>query len=154
MSRCERITHRIPMSTNAYRKAVVSGQYLDVAESEVDQETTQIQESLDKISGMSPAGEEEELSLLEFHVDYDLPGFEDMGEDDEPTGIKLPYVITLDEVSGQVVGVRRNWNEDDDKKVRKEYFIHSFLCGKTIMGKLFSSPYLPTHTSAILGFLK
>ena len=127
MSRCERITHRIPMSTNAYRKAVVSGQYLDVAESEVDQETTQIQESLDKISGMSPAGEEEEMSLLEFHVDYDLPGFEDMGEDDEPTGIKLPYVITLDEVSGQVIGVRRNWNEDDDKKIRKEYFIHYLL---------------------------
>jgi hypothetical protein len=127
MSRCERITHRIPMSTNAYRKAVVSGQYLDVAESEVDQEATQIQESLDKISGMSPAGEEEEMSLLEFHVDYDLPGFEDMGEDDEPTGIKLPYVITLDEVSGQVVGVRRNWNEDDDKQIRKEYFIHYLL---------------------------
>jgi len=127
MSRCERITHRIPMSTNAYRKAVVSGQYLDVAEAEVDQQPTQIQESLDKISGMSPAGEEEEMSLLEFHVDYDLPGFEDMGEDDEPTGIKLPYVITLDEVSGQVVGVRRNWNEDDDKQVRKEYFIHYLL---------------------------
>ena len=127
MSRCERITHRIPMSTNAYRKAVVSGQYLDVAESEVDQEATQIQESLDKISGMSPAGEEEEMSLLEFHVDYDLPGFEDMGEDDEPTGIKLPYVITLDEVSGQVVGVRRNWNEDDNKQIRKEYFIHYLL---------------------------
>lgn len=127
MSRCERITHRIPMSTNAYRKAVVAGQYLDIAEAEVDQEATQIQESLDKVTGVSPAGEEEEMSLLEFHVDYDLPGFEDLGEDDEPTGIKLPYVITLDEVSGQVVGVRRNWKEDDDKTIRKEYFIHYLL---------------------------
>lgn len=127
MSRCERITHRIPMSTNAYRKAVVAGQYLDLAEPEVDQEATQIQESLDKVTGVSPAGEEEEMSLLEFHVDYDLPGFEDLGEDDEPTGIKLPYVITLDEVSGQVVGVRRNWDEDDDKTTRKEYFIHYLL---------------------------
>lgn len=127
MSRCERITHRIPMSTNAYRKAVVSGQYLDLAEAEVDEDATKIQESTDKITGMSPAGEEEEISLLEFHVDYDLPGFEDLGEDDEPTGIKLPYVITLDEVSGQVVGVRRNWDEKDDRNVRKEYFIHYLL---------------------------
>ena len=127
MSRCERITHRIPMSTNAYRKAVVAGQYLDIAEAEVDQEATQIQESLDKVTGVSPAGEEEEMSLLEFQIDYDLPGFEDLGEDDEPTGIKLPYIITLDEVSGQVVGVRRNWNEDDDKRIRKEYFIHYLL---------------------------
>jgi hypothetical protein len=127
MSRCERITHRIPMSTNAYRKAVVSGQYLDIAETSVDQETTQIQESTDKITGVSPAGEEEEISLLEFQIDYDLPGFEDLGEDDEPTGIKLPYIITLDEVSGQVIGVRRNWDEDDEKRLRKEYFIHYLL---------------------------
>jgi len=127
MSRCERITHRIPMSTNAYRKAVVSGQYLDIAETSVDQETTQIAEATDKITGVSPAGEEEEISLLEFQIDYDLPGFEDLGEDDEPTGIKLPYIITLDEVSGQVIGVRRNWDEDDEKRLRKEYFIHYLL---------------------------
>jgi len=127
MSRCERITHRIPMSTNAYRKAVVSGQYLDLAESSVDQEATQIEEATDKITGVSPAGEEEEMSLLEFQIDYDLPGFEDLGEDDEPTGIKLPYIITLDEVSGQVIGVRRNWDEDDEKRLRKEYFIHYLL---------------------------
>jgi hypothetical protein len=127
MSRCERITHRIPMSTNAYRKAVVSGQYLDLAESSIEQETTQIEEATDKITGVSPAGEEEEMSLLEFQIDYDLPGFEDLGEDDEPTGIKLPYIITLDEVSGQVIGVRRNWDEDDEKRLRKEYFIHYLL---------------------------
>jgi hypothetical protein len=127
MSRCERITHRIPMSTNAYRKAVVSGQYLDLAESSIEQEATQIEEATDKITGVSPAGEEEEMSLLEFQIDYDLPGFEDLGEDDEPTGIKLPYIITLDEVSGQVIGVRRNWDEDDEKRLRKEYFIHYLL---------------------------
>lgn len=127
MSRCERITHRIPMSTNAYRKAVVAGQYLDIAETEIDQDPTEIQESIDKATGVTSSGEEEEMSLLEFHVDYDLPGFEDLGKDDEPTGIKLPYIITLDEVSGQVIGVRRNWNEDDDKKQRKEYFIHYLL---------------------------
>ena len=127
MSRCERITHRIPMSTNAYRKAVVAGQYLDIAETEIDQDPTQIQESLDKVTGVTASGEEEEMSLLEFHVDYDLPGFEDLGEDDEPTGIKLPYIITMDEVSGQVIGVRRNWDEKDEKKRRKEYFIHYIL---------------------------
>ena len=123
MSKCERITQRVHMSINAYRKAVASGMYLDMAQ-EGEQNTftsTDIQDAIDKISGLSPSGEEEEVSLLEFHVDYDLPGFED--ED----SIRLPYIITVDETSGQVLAIRRNWNEDDKKCCRKEYFVHYML---------------------------
>lgn len=123
MSKCERITHRVHMSINAYRKAVVSGMYLDMAQSSeaATYATSDIQEAVDKISGMSPSGEDEQITLLEFHVDYDLPGFED--ED----GIRLPYIITVDEDSGSVLSIRRNWDEDDKKCCRKEYFVHYML---------------------------
>jgi len=67
------------------------------------------------------------MQLLEFMVDYDLPGFEDKDEDGEPTGIKLPYVITIDENSSRVVGVRRNWQESNELKLRKEYWVHYML---------------------------
>jgi len=127
MSRCERITHRVPMSTNDFRKAVVNGQYLDVAEPEKTTAPSQIQKEKDKLTGVSQSGEEEEINLLEFQLDYDLPGFEDTDEDGEPTGIKLPYIITLDEVSGEVVGVRRNWIEGSPIHERKEYYIHYLL---------------------------
>jgi hypothetical protein len=74
-----------------------------------------------------PSGDEEEIYLLEFQVDYDLPGFEDKDEDGEPTGIRLPYVVTIDEVSERVVGVRRNWKEKEDLKERQEYYVHYLL---------------------------
>ena len=123
MSKCERITQRVHMSINAYRKAVASGMYLDMAREEEQTAftTSDIQDAIDKISGLAPSGEEEEVTLLEFHVDYDLPGFED--ED----GIRLPYIITIDETSGQVLAIRRNWDEDDKKCCRREYFVHYML---------------------------
>jgi hypothetical protein len=57
----------------------------------------------------------------------DLLGFEDVDEKNNETGIKLPYVVTIDENSGQVVGIRRNWLEDDELKCRREYFVHYVL---------------------------
>jgi len=90
MTECERITYRVPMSMNSYRKAVVRGQYLDLAEPSTDIEQSQIKEAQDKELGVSPSGEEEEIFLLEFQVDYDLTGFEDKDKNVKPTGIKLP----------------------------------------------------------------
>ena len=124
MSKCERITCRVPMSMNSYRKAVVNGQYIDAASSEQDTQTTQIRDQVNKITGLQPSGEEEEITLLEFQVDYDLPGCEDVDDEGEPTGIKLPSVITLDESSGKTIGVRRNWKEEGNKQERQEYYIH------------------------------
>jgi hypothetical protein len=127
MSKCERITHRVFMSENAYRKSVVAGRYLDAAEISDESAPSQIQETVNKITGQSPSGDQSEVVLLEFQVDYDLPGFEDMDEDGEPTGIKLPYIVTMDEGSNRIVGVRRNWREDDELRSRKEYYIHYLL---------------------------
>lgn len=130
MSECQRITHRVYMSVNDYRKAVVRGQYLDTAQPRLVAESQQsiIQKEENRIIGIAPTGgNDEEMTLLEFQIDWDLPGFEHKDGDGEPTGIKLPYVITLDEVSGDVVGIRRNWREGDKLYARKQYYIHYLL---------------------------
>lgn len=129
MSQCPRITHRIAMDSNDFRKRVVAGEYLDVNVSAlgVPADASQIRYSVDKQTGVVESGSPEELFLLEFQVALDIPGFEDVDEDGEPTGIKLPYVVTLDESSGRVLSVRRNWTEGDDKRERREYFVHYVL---------------------------
>lgn len=129
MSQCPRITHRIPMNSNEFKKRVVAGEYLDlgILPETVNSNTSDIQESVDRQTGLTPSDQAEEVFLLEFQVDYDIAGFEDLDEDGNPTGIKLPYVITLDETSGDVVGVRRNWKEGDELKRRNNYFVHYVL---------------------------
>jgi hypothetical protein len=129
MSQCPRITHRIPMNSNEFKKRVVAGEYLDLGIlPETDgSNTSDIQESVDRQTGLNPSDQAEEVFLLEFQVDYDIAGFEDLDEEGNPTGIKLPYVITLDETSGDVVGVRRNWKEGDELKRRNNYFVHYVL---------------------------
>ena len=129
ISECPRITHRISMDENEFRKRVVAGEYLDVVIDPENDPTNgdRIRYSIDRITGLEPSGEPEEIFLLEFQVDLDIPGFEDVDDKGEPTGIKLPYVVTLDENSGQIVGVRRNWLEDDEYKCRREYFVHYVL---------------------------
>jgi hypothetical protein len=70
------------------------------------------------------------LHLLECHVNLDLEGFEDKDQDGEPTGIKLPYIVTLEEGSKEVLSVKRNWDAQDAKKEKKQYFVHfKFLPG-------------------------
>ena len=129
MSECERVTHRIYMSTNAYKKAVMRGQYLDTAMAQATNigSQTQIRKEVDKLTGISATSDEEELSLLEFEIEYDLEGFEHKDEDGEPTGMALPYIITMDENSMDVVGVRRNWKEGDKLFRPKQYYVHYML---------------------------
>jgi hypothetical protein len=129
VSQCPRITHRIAMDSNEFRKRVVSGEYLDVdADSQnQDSDPSQIQAAVDKVTGVQPTDDVEEIFLLEMQVDLDIPGFEDKDEDGEITKIRLPYVVTMVEDSLQVVGVRRNWDEDDELKVRRDYFVHYVL---------------------------
>ena len=129
ISECPRITQRIAMDTNEFKKRAFAGEYLDV---EVDPQNTptggnRIQSAINQVVGISEGGEPEEIFLLEFCVDLNLYGFEDMDEEENETGIKLPYVVTIVEDSGKVVGVRRNWLEDDELKKRREFFVHYVL---------------------------
>jgi hypothetical protein len=129
ISECPRITQRIAMDTNEFKKRAFAGEYLDI---DVDPQLdpsggNQIRSAIDKVVGVSDGGEPEEVFLLEFCVDLNLYGFEDRDEEENETGIKLPYVVTVVEASGAVVGVRRNWLEDDELKLRREYFVHYVL---------------------------
>ena len=129
MSECPRITHVVPMSVNDYRKAVLRGQYLDTAveRSTADEGNNIIQKETDRVTKITPNADDEEMELLEFQIDYDLEGFEHMDEDGEPTGLRLPYIITIDRTSGSTIGVRRNWNESDELFRRKQYYVHYML---------------------------
>jgi hypothetical protein len=129
ISQCPRLTHRIAMDSNEFRKRVLAGEYLDVP---VDLEPTpvdpsQIQAAIDKVVGVQPTDSAGEVFLLEMLVDLDIPGFEDLDESGNPTKIKLPYVVTLADDTLRVVGVRRNWKEDDELKRRRNYYVHYVL---------------------------
>ena len=129
VSQCPRLTHRLAMDSNEFRKRIVAGEYLDVP---IDLEPTpadpsQIQAAIDKVVGIQPTDSAGEVFLLEMLVDLDIPGFEDVDENNEPTKIKLPYVVTLAEDTLKVIGVRRNWKEDDKLQRRRNYYVHYVL---------------------------
>jgi hypothetical protein len=129
VSQCPRLTHRIAMDSNDYRKRALAGEYLDIFldtyASPAD--ANQIQEAVDKITGIQPTDDAGEIFLLEQLVDLDLKGFEDKDENGDLTGIKRPYVVTLAEDTLKVVGIRRNWKEEDKKFRRRNYFVHYVL---------------------------
>jgi hypothetical protein len=129
MSQCARITHRIAMDANDFRKRVVAGEYrdLNIQTSATPADPSPIQAATDKVVGVQPVDDIGEVFLLEMLVNLDIPGFEDKDSSGEPTGIKLPYVVTLAEDSLQVVGIRRNWRENDPLKNRRNYFVHYVL---------------------------
>ena len=129
MSECPRITHVVPMTVNDYKKAVLRGQYLDNAQerSTADVGNNIIQKETDRVTKIAPNADDEEMELLEFQVDWDLQGFEHKDEEGNLTGIKLPYIITVDKTSGATVGVRRNWKEGDELYRRKQYYVHYML---------------------------
>ncbi len=129
MSQCARITHRIAMDANDFRKRVVAGEYRDIPiqTSAAPSDPSPIQAATDKVVGVQPTDDIGEVFLLEMLVNLDIPGFEDMDSKGEPTGIKLPYVVTLAEDTLQVVGIRRNWRENDPLKNRRNYFVHYVL---------------------------
>ena len=121
----ERVTHVLRVSKNNLRKQQVSGFYRDVELAKPTQtERDEIEEKTDKISGIEPSGDPDDYLLYECHCFLDIPGFEDKDEDGEPTGISLPYIVTIDATTGIVLAIRRNFRENDPKKKKKQYFVH------------------------------
>ena len=133
----ESITHVIKISENDVRKQQVSGFYSDI---ELGKPGTIVQEELKEkereLEGTQRTGRPQNIyTLLECHIDLDLEGFEDIGPDGEPTGIKLPYIVTIDESSTKVLSIRRNFAPNDPKKQRIQYFVHfKFLPGLGFYG--------------------
>ena len=127
---CPNITNVVRMSLNDLRKQQVAGFYRDIPVHPSQSEPDSLTSEEDYLSGMRPSNVEYDCTLLECHVDLDLPGYEDKAEDDEETGIKVPYIVTISEDNGQVLAIRRNYGEDDPLKAKIQYFVHyKFLPG-------------------------
>jgi hypothetical protein len=128
----ERVTHVVRMTYNDIRKLQVAGVYKDVELSETSdgEDEGAIQERADELLGLRPNYSDDSYTLLECHVDLDLEGFEDMDNQGNPSGIMLPYIVTLDQSSGKVLSVVRNFREQDPLKRKRQYFTHfKFLPG-------------------------
>ena len=131
----ERVTHVMKKTSNEVRKLQVSGFYKDTEISSGSAENSQIQEEYDDLTGDSPSYESGDRHLLyEMHIDWDLDGFEDM-KDGDPTGVALPYVITVDASNSNILSIRRNWMEEDPNKMRRNHFVHyEYLPGMGFYG--------------------
>jgi len=127
---CPNITQVFRLPLNDLRKKQVSGFYRDVPVHPSQSDSGSVSNEIEFIDGLHPSNIDYDCTLLECHVDLDVPGFEETGGDGEPTGIKIPYIVTLSEDSGQVLAIRRNYEEDDEKKKKIQYFVHyKFLPG-------------------------
>jgi len=133
----EAVIHTIKISENELRKQQVNGFYRDV---ELGPPGTDTNDELAKkereLEGAKKTGKNEPVyTLLECHVNLDLEGFEEVGADGQPTGIKLPYIVTVEEGNRKVLSIRRNFAPNDLKKRKIQYFVHfKFLPGLGFYG--------------------
>ena len=138
LATCPRITHVIKMDSNEVRKLQLAGFYRNVDlpdNGSSGEEMSEVQETINEIQGVHPSNASVELTLYEVHTDLDLKGFENMGNDGAPSGLKLPYIVTIVEDTGEVLSIRRNYEEMDSMMKRKDYFVHyKFLPGLGFYG--------------------
>ncbi len=118
-----RYTHIMRKHPNEIRKLQVMGFYRDVDLSEPVPDRNEIQRTKDKLAGEEQIDTDDRHQLLEVHVDLDLPGYEDVGKDGEPTGIALPYVVTVERSTGVVLSIYRNWKQGDELKLKRQHFV-------------------------------
>ena len=136
LASAERVTHIIKMTPNEVRKGQVAGLYKDVELHDPDLDQNRVQEKYNQLEGVSRVNYDELYEILEIHCDLDIEGFEDKDQQSgEETGIKIPYVVTIDEASGKILAIYRNYREDDPLKKKIPYFVHyKFLPGLGFYG--------------------
>jgi len=138
LSSAERVTHAISMSVNEIKKQQLSGFYIDadISENSYDSGESGVESEIDKLQGIKAGyAEDRDHTVFEVHTILDLQGFEDAGEDGEPTGLKLPYIVTIDEPSERVLSIRRNYNEGDPYANKINFFVqYKFLPGLGFYG--------------------
>jgi hypothetical protein len=124
-----RVTHVMRKTENELKKLQVAGFYRDIDLGEPSHTIEEVEKKIAEKMGFN-ATMDDRYKLLEMHVDIDLPGYEDLDDDDEPTGIALPYVVTLERSTGDILAIRRNWNPDDKTKQKRQHFVHySYIPG-------------------------
>ena len=132
---CESVIHRVRMSENELRKQQVGGFYRDIEINPSYMDETSSEKAERELDGTSKGRDERMYTLLECHVNIDLEGFEDIGVDESPTGIKLPYIVTVEEGTRKVLSIRRNYEINDPMKNKINYFVHfKFLPGLGFYG--------------------
>jgi hypothetical protein len=132
----ESVIHTIKISENDLRKQQVTGFYSDIELSPPAVTEDKVTEKERELEGTKKTGKPGDVyTLLECHINLDLEGFEDIDPDGEPTGIKLPYIVTIEEGSTKVLSIRRNYAPNDPKKNKIQYFVHfKFLPGLGFYG--------------------
>jgi len=133
LDEAEAVIHVIKISANELKKQQVGGFYRDIELLPANDGTDEssITEKTRQLEGITKSGYNNDIfTLLECHMNLDLEGFEDKDAEGEPTGIKLPYIVTIEEGSREVLSIKRNWDAQDVKKIKKQYFVHfKFLPG-------------------------
>ena len=135
---CPRITNVVKMPENEVKKLQAIGFYrrIEIETGDDEQTTSDAKEEINKLTGLEPSYDTGEVSLLyEVHCNLEIDGFEDVDADGMPTGVKLPYIVTIDANSNEVLSIRRNFVENDPLKNKIEYFVHfKFLPGLGFYG--------------------
>jgi len=122
LNMAERVTHVMRKTKNEMRKLQVSGFYRDIELGEPVFIQTDIEKHKADQQGYK-VSDDDRYQILEIHADLDIEGYEDKDEDGEPTGIALPYVVTIERGTGEVLAIRRNWNPDDKKQLKRQHFV-------------------------------
>jgi len=131
----EAVIHRIKISENDLRKQQVASFYRDIELPRPFSQETEVEKKERMLEGTKRTFNEDMYTLLEFHINLDLEGFEDRGPDGAETGIKLPYIVTVEEGSREILSIRRNYEIADPKKQKIPYFVHfKFLPGLGFYG--------------------
>src|SRR5210317_52532 len=132
----EAIIHRVKISENELRKQQVAGFYRDIDIGKPGDKESDVEKKERELEGMSRTANDDVFTLLECHVDLDIEGFEDTDQETgEPSGIKIPYIVTVEESSGQILSIKRNYEAGDPNKNKVNYFLHfKFLPGLGFYG--------------------
>ena len=123
IEKAERVTHVMRKTENDITKLMEAGFYVDVDLGPPTHELDDIEKQKAEETGMS-AIQDDRYRILEMHVDLDLPGFEHKNKKGEPTGIALPYVVTVEKGTSKILAIRRNWYEDDELHLKRQHFVH------------------------------
>jgi len=136
LATASRITHVLRMDENEIRKLQVVGFYRDIdISADYEADSDPVKSKVNELDGVEKSATDDLYTVLEMHVNLDIEGFEDLDQMGEPTGIKLPYIVTLDQGSGEVLAIRRNYEENDALKQKVSYFVHyKFLPGLGFYG--------------------
>ena len=130
LEECERVTHVLKRTENDIKKMQVTGFYRDIPLQPSEEDQNKVEEKERKLSGIEKNSyKDDQYTLLEMHVDLDIEGFE------HPDGIKLPYIVTIDEGSSEVLSVYRNYSQEDSLYKKQQYFVHyKFMPGLGFYG--------------------